>query len=233
MLRKSENPLPTRYNEAPASFSLRLLTVNSRCRVILRSTPWDAATTRGGGKVMNYARTMLAAQNGIETLGRWDAAALAAAARLERDGLSSAARALTRAGDTPGWIVHCLILVALLKIDLRVIAVMAAAAVLATASSQIAKRIFRRSRPAATIPGFKARNPDPDPFSFPSGHSTVAAAIATAAIAASPVLGGVEAVLAALIAGSRIYLGAHYPADVLGGIALGFACGLTAWKLIG
>ncbi len=93
--------------------------------------------------------------------------------------------------------------------------------------------MFRRSRPAAAIPGFRSLHPDPDRFSFPSGHSTVAAAIATAAVAMNPVLGGVEAVLAALIAGSRIYLGAHYPADVIGGIALGFACGMTAWRLLG
>jgi undecaprenyl-diphosphatase len=182
---------------------------------------------------MQVGRTVTAAQNGIEELLRWDAALVSAAVRFERQGLHRAARALTRAGDTPGWIVHGLVLVALLQIDLRVVAVMAAAAALATVTSQVAKRVFRRSRPAATIPGFKARNPDPDPFSFPSGHSTVAASIATAAVAMSPVLGGVETMLALLIASSRVYLGAHYPADVVGGIALGFACGLTAWKLVG
>ncbi|MFN2377162.1 MAG: phosphatase PAP2 family protein [Candidatus Binatia bacterium] len=50
--------------------------------------------------------------------------------------------------------------------------------------------------------------------------------------AAATVQTGLEA-LAAAIATSRIYLGAHYPVDVVGGIALGVGCGLTAWGLVG
>jgi undecaprenyl-diphosphatase len=172
-------------------------------------------------------------RTGFEAVQRWDAAVLTAVARIEARGMETVMRALTRAGDTPGWIVHGLVLVALLQVDLRVIEVMALAAVLATAGSQAAKRLFRRTRPTLAIPGFVARTADPDPFSFPSGHSTVAFAIATAALATSPVLGGLETVFAALIACSRIGLGAHYPADVLGGIALGLACGLTAFGLLG
>ena len=52
-------------------------------------------------------------------------------------------------------------------------------------------------------------------------------------MATSPVLGGVELTLATAIASSRLYLGAHYPVDVLGGIALGTACGLAAFGLLG
>lgn len=169
----------------------------------------------------------------FETLLRWDAALLAAATAFESRGLPTTMRAFTRAGDTPGWIVHGLVLFALLRIDAHPLAVMACAALLATAASQVAKRAFRRGRPSSSIPGFVPRAEDPDPFSFPSGHSTVAFAIATAAVAGDPVLGGVETLLATCIASSRIYLGAHYPVDVLGGIALGFACGLGTWALMG
>lgn len=170
---------------------------------------------------------------GVAALRRWDAAALIAAAGIERQRTKRLMRALTRAGDTPGWIVHGLVLLALLQIDLHVLATMALAATLATAASQVAKRVFRRSRPDAAIPGFTARAVNPDPFSFPSGHSTVAFAIATAALATNPVLGGVETVLAAGIASSRLYLGAHYPVDVIGGITLGVACGLVAVGVLG
>lgn len=182
---------------------------------------------------MNPKAAAATVQTRIETLLRWDAALLRAASRFERRGMRTVLRALTRAGDTPGWIVHGLVLAALLQVELRVLAVMTFAAVLGTASSQVAKRAFRRSRPSAAIPGLVSHAADPDPFSFPSGHSTVAFAIATAAAASHPVLGGVETMLAAGIATSRIGLGAHYPVDVAAGIALGVSCGLTAWGLLG
>lgn len=181
---------------------------------------------------MNPRTATATLQTGIDALLRWDAELLAAASRFERRGMRTVMRALTRAGDTSGWVVHGLVLAALLQVEPAVLAVMTAAAVLATGSSQLAKRAFRRSRPSASIPGLVAHAADPDPFSFPSGHSTVAFAIATAALASNPVLGGVETVLAAAIATSRISLGAHYPVDVVGGVALGVSCGLTAWGLL-
>jgi undecaprenyl-diphosphatase len=121
----------------------------------------------------------------------------------------------------------------LLGIDARTLAVMTAAGVAATIASQLAKRAFRRARPSAAIVGFTARSADPDPFSFPSGHSTVAFAIATAALATSPALGAFEVLMASMIGASRVVLGAHYPVDVIGGMALGLACGLTAFGLLG
>jgi undecaprenyl-diphosphatase len=169
----------------------------------------------------------------IGALQRWDAATLAAASRVEDRRVRRVMRALTRAGDTQGWIVHGLVVATLLRIELHVMFVVVTAALLGTASSQLAKRAFRRPRPSASIPDFVAHASDPDPYSFPSGHTSVAFSIATAAFAASPVLGVVETVLAASIAASRIGLGAHYPVDVLGGIALGLSCGLAAWGLVG
>ena len=77
---------------------------------------------------------------------------------------------------------------------------------------------------------------DPDPAtlvslphtsSFPSGHSTVAFACATVLALSVPRLRWPLVALAALIAFSRVYVGVHYPFDVLAGAALGMAIGLA------
>ena len=61
----------------------------------------------------------------------------------------------------------------------------------------------------------------PSTFSFPSGHATVAFASATILALAVPRLRWPLFALAALIAFSRVYVGVHYPGDVLAGAVLG------------
>ncbi|HWN21789.1 MAG TPA: phosphatase PAP2 family protein [Gaiellaceae bacterium] len=77
-------------------------------------------------------------------------------------------------------------------------------------------------------------NPDPEPLvrlpatgSFPSGHATVAFACATVLALAVPRLAPPLFALAALVAWSRVYVGVHYPLDVLAGALLGVALGFA------
>ncbi|HMK91649.1 MAG TPA: phosphatase PAP2 family protein [Thermoleophilia bacterium] len=60
--------------------------------------------------------------------------------------------------------------------------------------------------------------------SFPSIHATAAFAVATAVIFYNRAMGIVFLVLAALIAFSRVFVGLHYPGDVLAGALLGAGC---------
>jgi membrane-associated phospholipid phosphatase len=90
--------------------------------------------------------------------------------------------------------------------------------------NQLLKQLFQRHRPEAFF-GYV----EPLGYSFPSGHSItsacfygVAAAIMTARMqsrASKALVWAGAALLAGLIGFSRIYLGVHYPSDVLAGYA--------------
>ena len=82
--------------------------------------------------------------------------------------------------------------------------------------------LWSRDRPFAAHPGavhtLVARSADP---SFPSDHATASVAIATVLLLAHRRLGLVALAGAALVCVSRVYVGAHYPGDVLAGAAIG------------
>ncbi|MEU9044286.1 MULTISPECIES: phosphatase PAP2 family protein [unclassified Kitasatospora] len=85
-----------------------------------------------------------------------------------------------------------------------------------------AKGLTRRPRPALDpVPVLRRLLKQPLTSSFPSGHSASAAAFATALAIESPVLGAAAAPVALGVMASRIYVGVHYPGDVLAGAALG------------
>ncbi len=136
------------------------------------------------------------------------------------------AAGLTRAGNTESWFLHALMLLVLFEQPARHLPLLGCAAILATVVSQILKRTFRRPRPSVALVDFEPLHKNPDEYSFPSGHTTVAFAVAAALMTESPQLAAFEFTLAGGIAMSRLYLGAHYPVDIGAGIGLGIACGV-------
>jgi undecaprenyl-diphosphatase len=88
---------------------------------------------------------------------------------------------------------------------------------------------FGHARPFVTHPEalvLVSRSAD---SSFPSDHACVVGAVTAVLLLVDRRLGVVSAVLALLMAFARVYVGAHWPADVLAGLAFGavVALGLT------
>lgn len=95
------------------------------------------------------------------------------------------------------------------------------AIVLADASSRGLKALIDRSRPPVRYAKPEPLVGTPHDASFPSGHAATSFAAATMLSLAFPRLRLPLVLLAAAVAFSRVYVGVHYPLDVIGGAALG------------
>ena len=93
------------------------------------------------------------------------------------------------------------------------------------------KPIVNRTRPYEIVEGLRLIGKKPIDASFPSGHTAASFASATALSRYIPKKYSVALfVLALFIAFSRLYIGVHYPTDVLFGLADGIVLGLLAIK---
>ncbi len=92
------------------------------------------------------------------------------------------------------------------------------------------KNLVARIRPYEVVEGLSILVNRPHDFSFPSGHTSASFASATALALTLPerrrrLPGALLLLLALLIAVSRLYVGVHYPTDVLAGGVIGLVCG--------
>ncbi len=99
--------------------------------------------------------------------------------------------------------------------------------VLAQATTSALKAAIDRDRPPARWGQPEPLVDTPHTHSFPSGHAASSFACATVLAAAFPRLRVPLFVLAALIAWSRVYIGVHFPLDVLAGALIGVGIGLA------
>lgn len=88
---------------------------------------------------------------------------------------------------------------------------------------------FSERRPFQTLPGIvvlASRSPDPG---LPSDHATLAGAVLTALYFVDRRLGIAATVVGLLLAADRVYIGAHFPGDVLAGLAFGGLVAAAGW----
>ncbi|MCI8270191.1 MAG: phosphatase PAP2 family protein [Lachnospiraceae bacterium] len=141
---------------------------------------------------------------------------------------------ITSLGDAGWfWIVLALLLLCFRRTRRAGLAAFIALAVGALITNIICKPAFARVRPYEAIDGLILLVEKQKDFSFPSGHSCASFAAVTALRRHLPrqAVAGLL-ILATLIAVSRLYVGVHYPSDVLGGIFIGAFAGWIAGKII-
>ncbi|WP_062206580.1 diacylglycerol kinase family protein [Streptomyces sp. NBRC 109706] len=170
----------------------------------------------------------------MSALGRLDRQIFARVAAAEPPGVQAVLPRLSRAANHSRlWLASAGAIAALGgRPGRRAAARGVAALALASLTSNVfVKYAARRERPLIDgVPLARRLASPPRSSSFPSGHAASAAAFATGVALESGRIGATVAPVAAAVAASRVYVGVHYPADVLVGCALGVGAALITHR---
>lgn len=145
-------------------------------------------------------------------------------ARKRRRQLAAASLWISRTGDGPLYVLLGLLVLMLEPAHGRAFFT---AALLAYAVDVplylLLKNSIKRPRPFVRLQTWHYIMPS-DEFSFPSGHTAAATVWAVLIAAFYPVLAPLALCWALCVGASRVFLGVHYPGDILAGMVLGASC---------
>ena len=98
-------------------------------------------------------------------------------------------------------------------------------------SNELIKGLVNRTRPYQTLDEIITLVKPLQSTSFPSGHTATSFACAMVLAQAGGIMRWLPLTVAVLIGISRIYVGVHYPSDVLAGALVGLLCGMLVLRI--
>ncbi len=170
----------------------------------------------------------------MEAFGLWEGTALLWIQENLRGVLDPLVCLYTKLGDHGlVWIALCAVLLLFPRTRRAGLAGALGLVLSLVCTNIIIKPLAARTRPWLLLEGLVPLVVERDPYSFPSGHSSAAFACAGALWGTLPRhWRNVGLVCAGLMALSRLYVGVHFPSDVVCGSLVGALCGWGACRIL-